>query len=372
MNRNKLDVDDFFDQTTDEKNVVDFLSSLPEEGSREWETSLTDLVTKEDSVDVDRVIDILENLIESKQHDAEIRFAAFFAYCTRLRRDENYQELGGFIEDYATEYENRLMYLHLKGMYIKGKGGNMEEALNYSKKAAEMLEEEEELDNAGVYHSVASGLVGMMEDTSKVTQDKLEEAEEYIGLALENSDYAKFYATKGRLRSLQGYYGEAKDLIERAISKEDPERRQYAARLGNYHRHLFKNLSREKDENINKTTNVLEERLDKAENDLENAVDEAVDRAEEEVKKSRTSTLQVLGFFSAIIAVVVTTVQISTGFTPSAAAFLFLVITGGLTSSFSLFAVLLSGDDIELRRIVFTIVAGFVLIVIGLTGVLYI
>jgi tetratricopeptide (TPR) repeat protein len=388
MNQNKeLDVEDFFCEGTDKSTVLEFLSSLPKEGSREWETSLTDLVKKEESVNIDSLKDILKDIIDDEADeydDDNIKFAAFFAYCTRLRRNQDFLPLNQMMEDFE-EYDDRIMYQHLKGMAEKGEGkrvNQIEKSLEYSRRAAEWMENKENLNNAGVYHSLASGLIKMMENSSEeITDENISEAEKYIELAIENSDYAKFYATKGRLETLKGRYDRADELFQKAINKEDSNQRRYAVRVGKYQMYSFKNDFQEKmsdlqvkADNLNDRANELDDRVGEAEEEMskavDNAVEDATDYAKQEVQKSRTSTLQVLGFFSAILAVVITTVQISTSFTPSNAAFLFLILTGGLTASFSVFSVLLSNEDVQLKRLGFSLLASLVLIVIGLIGIL--
>ena len=57
----------------------------------------------------------------------------------------------------------------------------------------------------------------------------LEKATAQINIAVqENPEYAKFYATKGRIYALQGLYDEAILLVKLAIEKEDSSRKDYA------------------------------------------------------------------------------------------------------------------------------------------------
>lgn len=225
------------------------------------------------------------------------------------------------------------MYHHLRSLFLKGRGHkrDIERSIEEARKAVKEVK-----NNAGVIHILASSLVKAMEEGVRPIEDDLvKEAKEKMEKAIElDPDYAKYHSTKGRLQALQENFEMAKENIRTAIDKEDREEKDYAVRLGEYQYHLSRIQLKENHREIERS-------LQKTIEDVE----EARREAEETVKGNRIRAVQFLGFFAALLAAVIGSIQIAVSFSFPEAAKLILVLVGGLLLAFGGFSFILPGEE---------------------------
>lgn len=328
------------------------LSELPEESDRSWELILTRLAERGPEA-----ADALATLLDREEFDGgdDVQFAAFFAYCTYLRRQKNSTELERTLADYEF-FADRPMYLHLRSLSAKLRGTDQDytDSIDYARQAAAKVD-----GHAGVSHGFATAVVTAVEEgIEEPSDDLLAIAEEHLGIALRHSDYPKFYATRGRLHAIRGRFDRAKASVRRAMDKESQNKSDYAIRISDYQQVLMRIQLQEQ-------MAVLETEVEETRAELAAAREESA----EIVRSMQVRTLQFLGFFATLLAVIITSVQIATSFSVRGAATLMLVMTGGLLCAFGGFSTSLP-DGNSARRGGLVFLAG--LLVVGAGGALFV
>ncbi|MER5479286.1 hypothetical protein ABT026_20300 [Streptomyces sp. NPDC002734] len=149
----------------------------------------------------------------------------------------------------------------------------------------------------------------------------------------------RFRAVKGQLCALLGRYEEAEAAIQRAMELEDSGLNGYAIRVIEYQRlradvRLRAETGRIR-QSLHETTRRLEQEMDQR----LTAVAEAIRQREEgELAKLRSESLGTLGLLAAVIAFIVTSVQVADKMPLSDALRLLAGIAGVLTLVFTVFA----------------------------------
>jgi tetratricopeptide (TPR) repeat protein len=349
----KTRIDDLGNDHTKE-DIVEFIDNLPETETRAWELNLTRLVERVPGIEQTFQDIIDDDGFNTDSSDDSIRFAAFFGYCTFLRRQKNITEFEDALTTHQ-EFSDHPMYYHLRALFLKRRGrrGDFSDAIENARKAATNLD-----GHAGVEHSLASSIIfAIEEDIEEKTDELLDLAEESIKNALRNSDYPKFYATQGRLLALQGEYERAKKSVRTAMDKEDISKQDYPIRISEYQQTLSRIY-------LHEISEAHEQRIDEA----IDKIDQAQDKSEKMLEDLQTRTLQFLGFFAALLAVIVTSVQITVSFAAVQAAQLILILVGGLLCSFSgLSFILPHKKSVKRGGIVF--ILGIILISFGFVAI---
>ncbi|KMT45723.1 hypothetical protein EL22_28795 [Halostagnicola sp. A56] len=221
-----------------------------------------------------------------------------------------------------------------------------------------------QIENPSIYDNFAAQIVEVDEqfgieslDLDIGDSDVSELALEYAEKAVrQDSTEAEYYATLGRVYSLRGELDEAERNVQRAIELRLDEETQGQPNTASFRSILrtikskrqiqkiesqFEEAQEQLDE-ISEKHNTLEEQyesLDGKYNSIESKLEDAVE-------KYRTQTLQFIGFFTALLAVVVTSVQV-TEITNSVSEARSLIITliGGILVSFGGFSLMLPDKE---------------------------
>jgi len=333
--------------------LVGYISDLPESDAYQWELAITDLVERIEKIN-DRCVEILNG-----EYAADIRFAALFAACTEHRRKDNYGRARQLLKT-NQEFSDRAMYAHLRSLLVS----NDDEAILYAERAAE-----EANPHPGASHNLASKIIHSLEDGEDISiNEPIETARKHLDIALKNADYPKHRATRGLLFALEDKFHLAKAEIKEARDQEDEEQSDYAIRLGEYQEYLFRVRMQEYEAE-------LKDEIDSRYGDLQGSISEMeskADELEEYFDSLRIQTLQFLGFFATLLAVIITTAQFATQAQPTEAALLILVMIGGLLTAIGGFSFTLPTMDNSRSRLYrqsVSVVLGIFLLLLGLIGI---
>lgn len=331
--------------------VLQFLDDLPSDTHPDFYRQLTRLL------DIDSQSHLEEELLEILNADSldterdqeDIQFAALYYLKTYYRRNLNTRECAQFYESYEERFGHRIMY-EFGQVIIDGLKGEYETALRKNRTIIEELDK-----NKDVLHEFPNNVAEGYEENelpeSKRTE-LLREAVQIIDRVLNlDQDYGRYHFTKGRLMKLQGNFRRARNLIEQAIEKERPERFDYGMRISMYQMHLSQVYASE-------YRAELESQLNNAKENIENTRQEAEDRIDEVENR----VIQFLGFFSGILAIIITSAQIGTQFSFQQATQFIGLLTGGLLISFSGLGLLLPTN-----KTVRKIIASIIIFLMGLT-----
>ncbi|PSQ17363.1 hypothetical protein BRD00_07890 [Halobacteriales archaeon QS_8_69_26] len=385
--------------------VVEFLVALPDEETVEHRIDVENLVARVPGA-VEHLRELLarEGLVFEDANATTVRFGAFLALQAHYRRQRDVAAMERLHEEYDHLFSDRPMYEAARAQLLRVRGGQDDH-----ERAVRAFESvvEEAPDDPWLQHNLAETIVEGLEDDVLPAADRgkyRRQAREAVDRALERRpEHGPYHVTRGRVLALSGEFDRARAEIERGIHLTDAGEEGYALRTARFQRHLLGVEIREAEERFGTRIEDAEERIDDLERRSEAAIedvraetDEAIEelRAEsDEVAEDlrsradgtledlhrraegvrdgfRNASLQFLGFFTAVLAAVVTTVQIATSYGPRPAGALILMVFGGLTASMGAFAGLVADEDGPGRPEATMVLAGIGLLALGYAALL--
>jgi hypothetical protein len=142
-----------------------------------------------------------------------------------------------------------------------------------------------------------------------------------------DGSYPKFHATKARLLMLSAKWDAALSELTIAMDSENPENSSYSLRISEYQR-------------IQST--ALYEKLNQQ-------LAETSQREMQQISDQSAHSVELVGFFASVVALVVSSVEIATGFDFFGAACLMLVLAGVLVSSYGALSIALNSHSTDSR-----------------------
>ncbi|MDJ0900246.1 MAG: hypothetical protein QNJ55_15690 [Xenococcus sp. MO_188.B8] len=316
-----------------EKNdFIDLFKNSPNEDTREFEMLLTLL-----AIENTNVFPLCQEILDDRNQDQKIRYAAFFTLCNYHRRYKNPSKYNDLLESHRNEFQSHSTYNHLYSMFLQQRNKNQDliKAIYFAEESISKAPK-----HPGFLHNFSHAVVTAVEEgviPSEQSKDQLALAKKYLKSAIQiEPDYAKFYCTKGRLLAIQGFFVKAKGDIRIAIDKEDSLREDYALRITDYQSYLMRiqlqEVSKELGRKLKDTSNELLSELQSERRSLNKRVDQ-----------ERVRSVEFLGFFTAVISLIIGGIQISQRQDIVESAQLMIVFTGTLLIAFSSLSFLLNG-----------------------------
>lgn len=333
--------------------------------------------TLEDSIYID--------FMESRSEDIMLRFKAYYILFTFHHDQKNVSKCKYLVDNFKDDFSCFPLW-HYTNSQIRYQeerdkdNPDMTEALVSAKKCIEIYKSDERYNSnyPGIYHNFCELVFYASELGDKESfQANLELAKEYIEVAKNiNPKYAKYYYTQGRLLMAQcryetpevssKIYDRAERLFNRAIDMEDSSRDGYAIKIVDYETALLRCKTERRLKDIDMA--LVEAKENQAKNieiqkKTENLVKDSK-TLKEELESQKKETLELLGFFSGIISLIVVTVQVVLNLDMVSAAVIMLLFLGTMILAFSFFHfVILNGTRQATRSIVLFIILGVVLVV---------
>ena len=337
--------------------MKDLLLALPAQTVRKFETDVVNYALKWDDTVIKNELPNFIELIGGENPSKEDRKLAFHAFCVAesyARRNENLSELKEIMQQYQAYFSNEPFLIHLdvcstiKELEAFRKTAWTPERLESVIKTARINMEnlrgasnKPEEGNIGGAHAFAetvllafenaSGLLDKLTGTTK--EDLLKEAlDVMVETHIQDSKYAKFYCTHGRLFAVAGRYEEALDYLNKAIDKEDSSKADYPIRIGRYL--AFAQQIRAQQQNFENRV-AADEQL--------KTVTQAF---EDQTKESTTKSMEFLGLFSGIVSFTIGSLTIGSAVAEQSikhAAGLIIVLMGALMGVFAAFGIILHG-----------------------------
>lgn len=294
------------------------LDGFPDEQLRAFESAAVELVMQR-GVERQQLKDVLADGSRS----SEVRYAAFFSLGTLYRRARDVSLLLDLIDEHRQEFSDRGTFAHLEAMALsqRDEPGDLLAALRFARRARQMIP-----GHPGILHSLAAILLKALDaDVETDREAVLAEARTALDDAMSAvPKYAKFEATLARWYLASGRGADARTAALRAMDLEDSSHDDYPLRIADYISLL--------------STIELRQAQQRIEAQVESVRDEG-DRVREEVSRfvseNQTRYLELLGFFSAIIGLVLSGVQIATGMLVADAARILLVVAGAILVAFT-------------------------------------
>jgi hypothetical protein len=298
--------------------VIRLLDGFPAESDRAFETAAVDLMMARGAARVD-----LDHILGDAEAPIERRYAAFFSLGTFLRRRRDVSLLIELIGDHRHEFSQFGTFAHLEAMALSQRGGehDLRAALARAGEAMEIHP-----DHPGILHSFASISLNALDEEVELDREQtLSAARTALDQALQKDPkYAKFHATRARWYLANGRPTEARQSALLAIDLEDSTHTDYHLRLSEYNTLLSSITLRQSQQILERQVENVREESERVQADMRRFVTEIQIRY-----------LELLGFFSVIVGLVLSGVQIATGMAVADAARILLVVAGAILIAFS-------------------------------------
>jgi hypothetical protein len=297
--------------------LVQILDAFPDETQRSFETAAVDLVMQRR---IER--QLLQEVLADRDQAAARRYAAFFSLGTLYRRSRDTSLLIDLIDAHREEFEDRGTFAHLEAMALsqRGEAGDMHAALRFARKARRMIP-----GHPGILHSFAAVSLKALDAGTEIDRDAiLTEAREALDDAMGAVPrYAKFEATLARWYLAREQMAEARSATMRAMDLEDSSHVDYSLRIADYISLMSTIELRQAQRTLEKQVETIRSESDRVRTEVGRFVTEVQIRY-----------LELLGFFSVIIGLVLSGVQIATGMLVEDAARILLVVAGAILVAF--------------------------------------
>lgn len=340
--------------------IIDKFNTLPENNNPSFTKQLSDFVLNRENN-----IESLEKellLILNEHNDKNIKFCAYYALMIIYRRYENQFQSIRLTEKYESLFSDIPLFVYQKSRNYLFEDNilNFDKALENAQKAIDLIDKNE---YAGFFHNF-SEIVAIACENDENFINNFEEKNDIIDKAFKcitkaiqiNPTYAKYYSTLGRLQSSQLDFTNAEKNFMKAIQLENKTNIDYPIRIAKYQDLIIKNK--------------LFEVQNKIDNEYSNLEDKYI-KVNTEIHNSKANIIEFLSFFSAMITLILTSVQLSLSLNFTDAASLILVLCGVLIISFGTISCMIKFSKKNILKAILFLIIGFVLIIIGLVFHIY-
>lgn len=335
----------------DKNTVIKFIRDLPEDTDTHYTKELIRLVVYNSPKIKDTLYHILDKYIEGGNEN--IAFSAFYGLVIYFRRYKIFSELERLVDAYGNYFCNKPLFNIAMCTIYKNKGSelDLQLALEYATLALEACDRHQ-----GILQTYADVVAYTLEQGYFVPDSVLEKAINCISEAIViDSKYPKYYCTIGRLSIYKKEYAQAMQYILKAIDMEDSRQIDYAMRIADYQNYLQQCYIKE---SLYKVDISVKDALTKITNmQLE---------VKEQIEKEKITYLEFLGFFTAIISFVLSTIQFSINFEVIESAALVIMLLGVIIISVTIFSILIGINRIKLSGVVCLFLIGVVCLILGI------
>ncbi len=336
----------------------DFLN-LPEEYEREYELTLTKKVNMAEVTEAE-----LQNIVkdyknkretltgEDLDREEKIAYAAIYCLSIFYRHSMDITRFPKIAQDNRDWCKRHETFSYIEILQrcndpeaLRGQeNADMKSLSQYTQKHPENAGYAHAL--ANLYANICEGNYTQREHYRRQWQTRAEDA---VCRAISlDPDYALYYCTKGRIALLDGRYDEADTLFDQAIHMEDSAARHgYSIRISRY-------LSYKSQAQTLRNFAEAKEQIDA-------------------LKAASVSNIEILAFFSGVMAFIIGSFNLADGQTVKEAAVLIAVLMGALLFVFSAFTLLLHLNTRQKgKKLVTPILMGLLGTIIVILGILYV
>lgn len=311
-------------ETLGYEELVEQLCLVPADDDPEFATAVRRIGLASDPSKIEARLQHLTRIATDPSMSEQVAFAAFMSALTNYRRRNKAAQTRALIAQCEPRFGHRSLFqFHRAAAGLTRNANEIFAAI-----AIARAEVDKRPTDAGWLNAfaelVARGLEeGLIEDDpdANLLRSARQAADKSIGVA---PAYAKYRSTFARLLLLQGHHESARSAIDMAIELEDDLIADYNIRLSNYLAIRQRITQHEQNKSLAKE-------IDEA----RSAIHADLERTRAELELSRTKSVEVLAFFSAVIALVLTGSQEAKSLTTSGAQSLLLLLCAVLLISFA-------------------------------------
>lgn len=304
--------------------------------------------------------DVLYNILVNHINDSDdrISFSAFYGLVVYFRRYKIFSELERIVSTYENHFGKKPLFNVAMCTIYRNKGSelDLQFALEYATRALKRCN-----NHQGILQTYADTVAYTLEQGYNISNEILEKAIHCVNEAIIiDSNYPKYYCTIGRLLIYKNEYTQAKQYILKAIDLEDSAQTDYAMRIADYQNYLQRCYTNESVYKINISVS-----------DALSQIADTKSSVEEQIGKEKITYLEFLGFFTAIISFILTTIQLSTNFEVIEAAALIIMLLGVLIIAMTIFSILTGTIKISGWLIFILIIIGIICLGSGIVIALF-
>lgn len=277
--------------------LLQALQSVPSDQSPAFASEVRKIGLESDPSAIVARLQVLTAIAEDPLVPDDVAFAAFMSALHNYRRRNKKSELRALIARCEPRFaQRRLFQLHRASAGMRANAAELYTAISIARSEIQARPDDVGMLNAYA-ELIADGFEerSITDERSEMLVDARTASEKALGLA---PTYAKYRATFARLLLLQGQYREARSAIDAAIELEDDLKADFHIRLSNYL--AIRQRIQQQEQNWQ-----LASELDTA----RRTIHQDLERTRAELEQSRIKNVEVLAFFSAVIALVLTGAQ---------------------------------------------------------------
>lgn len=393
----KADIETFYEYAIKKinnfsKEIEFVLPCIPNDKTTEFTKKINRYLKRKNDINDD----VLKKYIDSDE-DNMTKFKAYYIMFTFHHDKKNVQKCKNIVETYGSLFSGYPLWHYTKSQMLyqeerEHKNPNMSKAIEAAKKCISIYEDNDDYDKnyPGIYHNFCELVYNAFELKDKSCfSENLEYAKKCIETAIFiNENFAKYYYTKGRLLMAESvvtrtdYFDDAENFILKAIDKEDSSNDNYALKIIDYETALLRckterrlkeiDVAIKNAEDTQKEIKKLQAENEKREKAFDDQLKDDEKNFQKELENQKKETLEVLGFFSGIISLIVVTSQVVLNLDMISASVIMLLFLGTMIIAFSFFHfVVLNGERKKEGLIVGYIAAGIIIIAVALGIAIY-
>lgn len=296
-----------------------------DEDGRDYEMALSDFANAYiHAADPVKFTAAVQSIVDDAGVEEDVRFAALVLLNTYLRHRGKARRAYEIDEMERTTFGDRPTFMRCF-LICERELGIPDDPGHVIRQARDLMERQP--DSAGTQHLFADLVCTIAEQRlHPVGTELLQEALDTCDRAIHAQyDYAKFHATRARLLKLMGRWDDALDEIESAMNLEDPDSGSYTLRMSEYQRIQ---------------SQVLYEKVN-------SQLEQASANQMAELSRQSAHSVELVGFFASIVALVVSGVTIAAKLKFPSAVCLLLVLGGVLITSYGALTLALNASEAE-------------------------
>ena len=295
------------------------------------------------------LVEVLNIISDDKEREAEVRVAALATSLASLWRWRDYQQFRKVFDKYRNTFSeaDSLLKSLYQGMYdlsqVSSPGG-FKRALESAKEAKEVLP------NTPGALNLYTEVVAVIGERDEVKEEELEQAMLSIGKAIgTDPKYAKYYYNRARILALQGQYNNSYQDIDKAIEIEIFDEHTLW-RVTSYEEVRIKVRLQQRSVEIQQQADEMKQEQE---------------RARKQMSAARGETLTLLGLLAAVIAFVVSSIELMSDLQSVEMGILMTIMASLILVVFGTFVELIQPGERWRRKSIWIVLIGVVIVILA-------
>ena len=346
----------------DKQYLVTKIKEMPEETDPNITINLKSLVINEE---ISQVEETVFSIIADTKIEEQIRFFAYYSLTIYYRVFEHHTKFESLVKLHSQQFSaHPLNYvvLSLFHRYIAIDNNSIDsfsEAIENAKESVKLLPK-----NSGVLNNFSELIAIAIDAGYQVEEKDVASALSFINrITSLDSKYAKWYYVKGMLLSYFEKYEQAQKSIHTAIDLENASTKDSIIRMARYNTALLDIRTKITIKGIEENIRSAKKEID----DLTSAQQKKNEKLLSELDDTKSKYLELLAFFSSIIAFVTSSINIisnTNDFLSTSS--LIIILAGSQSLAFCIFRLLLSYNrSVGYGRVIISVLASVLIIVLG-------